>query len=658
MAVAKMNKLSVIGLETEKSGLLHRLMDLGVVELTDQSEKLQDAEWSALVTRGGDADRISRLEGQLTQAETALEAIERYDTEKKPLFRTRTSVTQKAYQETVGDGSAIRQEIQEVLALFDRWNECKSQENVVASTRASLAPWLSYLLPLEQEGTRFTRIFLGAVPVLANQEEIRRQLSEASPDTVMELVSQDTEQKYLSVLCLRQEEPPVLDVLKGFGFTMAQFRDLSGTAQENQTRLSARLSELQKEEADLERKIAGFAARKKEIQYYCDSLRMQRDEAKASEKLLRTRTAFCFEGWVPEEACEKVKPVLEEAGCTYEIRKPEKGEETPVLLKNASLVVPFEAITSMYALPKSYEVDPTPIFAIFYFIFYGMMFADMGYGIILAGACFLLLKKFPLENLAYRLVKCLAFCGVSTFIWGALFGGFLGDLVAVVASTFFGASITIPPLWFDPLDDPMKLLIFSCVLGSVHLFIGMGIKAYMYLRDGRFADALVEVFAWYLFIVGVAMLLFGGNLASWMPSVGKWPAIAGAVIIVGGPLLRNKGVGRLLGLYDLYGSTSYLADILSYSRLLALGLSSAVIAQVFNALGSLFGSNILGAVLFVIIAILGHTLNFALNALGSYVHASRLQYVEFFGKFYEGGGEAFAPFEKDTKYVKILKEEE
>lgn len=652
-----MNKLSVIGLTTEKASLLNRLMDLGVVELNDQSEKLLDAEWSSIVTRDGDEDQISELDSRLAKVETALEAIARYDTAKKPLFRTRKTMSQSAYDEALRDGVSIRHEIQEVLALYDRWSESKSKENTIVSMQASLQPWLAYELPLDMTGTRSVRVLTGIVPAVADAEGMKKQVSTVSPDTVVTVVGQDAEQQYLSVICMRAEEEAVLDALKSFGFTFALFKDLTGTVKENVTRLNQELAETQKEQEALEQKMASFAAKKEEIQYYYDSLLMERDEAKAAENLLKTKKAFYFEGWVPQRACNQVKKVLEDAGCSYEITEPEKGEETPVLLDNKGLVVPFEAITSMYALPKSYEVDPTPIFAIFYFVFYGMMFADMGYGLILAAACFLLLKKFPLENTGYRLVKCLGFCGISTFIWGALFGGFLGDIVTVVADTFFGATIEITPLWFNPLSDPMKLLIFSCVLGTVHLFIGMGVKAYMYLKDGKIAEAIIEVFAWYLFLIGLALLLFGGSLFEGAAGIGKWLAIVGAVVIVGGPLLRGKGVGKLLGLWDLYGTTSYLADILSYSRLLALGLASAVIAQVFNALGSLFGGGIVGAILFIIIAIFGHALNFALNALGSYVHASRLQYVEFFGKFYEGGGDAFQPFEKKTKYVKLVKEE-
>ena len=657
MAVVKMNHLSIIGLESDKTVLLNRLMELGVVEIVDQSEKLQDQEWAAVARRDGDEDQVSGLESELAQIQTALDTIARYDTAKKPLFSTRKPVTRKEYETVLGDGLQIREEVSKVLALHDRWGESKSEENVIVSTQASLKPWASYELPLESQGTRSVRILNGVIPAVSDAEALKAQVSEASPATVVTVISRDEEQQYLNVFYMKDDEDAVLDVMKSNGFTTAVFKDLTGTVSENMQRLDARLQEVKAQEGELEKQIGGCAAMKESIRYYYDSRLLERDKAKATSSLLRTKKAFCLGGWIIASKQKAVQGLAAEFGCVCDVTIPEKGEETPVLLDNKSLVVPFEAITTMYAYPKSYEVDPTPIFAIFYFVFYGMMFADMGYGAILAIACFTVLKKFRLEGTAYRLIKCMGFCGISTFIWGALYGGFMGNLLTVVAETFFNVEFVITPLWFDPLADPMKLLIFSCVLGALHLFVGMGIKAYMYIREGKIVEAINEVFAWYVFLIGLVLLLGGDMLFDGASGIGKWMTIAGAVVIFAIPLFKNKGIGKLLGLWDLYGTTSYLADVLSYSRLLALGLASAVIAQVFNQLGALFGNGIIAVILFIVIAVIGHVLNFAINALGSYVHASRLQYVEFFGKFYEGGGIPFKPFAKNTKYVKIKEEE-
>ena len=654
MAIVKMSKLSVIGLEADKEEVLSALMELGVVELNEVGDKLLSEEWMSVARKDGREDEVSALEGRLSEVQTVLDMIDRYDTAKKPLFGTRQEVTRQEYESVLSEKGKVRDEIARLGGLCEQWNEERSRENVIASAQALLTPWLTYDLPLETEGTKSVRVTCGVIPSVADAEDLKKKVSEVSTASEVTVVAKDQEQIYLSILYMRNDEEAMLDVLKGFGYAQTTFKDMTGTASENMQRLNAELEKTKAEEKQLEAQFAASAAMKKEVRYYYDDLIMERDKAKASENLLKTDKAFYFDGWVIAERQKDVEAVLDKAGCWYEIKEPDKDEETPVLLKNKSIVVPFEAVTDLYSLPSSREIDPTPIFSAFYFIFFGMMFADMGYGAIMSIVCFAALKCFKLEGLFYKLVKMLAFCGLSVFMWGLLFGSFFGDIVKVISANFFGGSAAISPLWFDPLSNPMKMLIFSCLLGVVHLFVGMGINAYLLIRDGKVMDAVEQTFVWYAFITGLGLLLFGGDLFAAAPTIGKYLAIAGAVGIIGIPLIRGKGIGKAVGLWNLYGCTSYLGDILSYSRLLALGLASAVIAQVFNALGGMLGGGLLGVIGFIVIALIGHVFNFAINALGTFVHASRLQYVEFFGKFYTGGGNPFKPFKKNTKYVNIV----
>ncbi len=643
-----MNKLSVVGLESEKAPVMEDLQKLGMVEFNDQSEKLQDPEWTAIIRRDSEEDQVSRLESELAEVQTVLDTIARYDTERKPLFHMRKQLTESEYDAMLGDGSGARARVSELFSLYESWNDQLTLENNIVSSQAALQPWMSYDLPLELTATRSVRVLYGVIPAVADGEALKKQVDEVSDATVVSILGSDQEQQYLSVLCMLADEEAITDVLKSFGFTPASFKDMTGTASENMTRLGKQLEEVRAKVKELEEQFRVPVDDKVMLRAYADSLQVDLDRAKTSEKLLRTRTSYYFDGWVPEENQKEVEAVLEEYGCYYEIEEPEKGEETPVKLKENSFVYPLQSITELYALPKSYEVDPTPIFAVFYIIFFGMMFADVAYGLILAGLCFFALKHYRLEGMSGRLVTTLIYCGISTAVWGLLFGGFFGDL------------IEIKPLWMSPLDNPMTILIFSCVLGVVHLFVGMGVDAYMKIRNGHVFDAICDDFAWYVFILGLALLIvafFGVSLFPSSTTVGAVMAIAGAVWIVGCEFIRGKGVRKLLGLWNLYGTTSYLADVLSYSRLLALGLASAVIAQVFNMLGGMLGTGIVGLIGFIVVAVIGHTVNFAINALGSFVHASRLQYVEFFGKFYEGGGVPFAPLERKTKYIKLVKEE-
>ena len=316
--------------------------------------------------------------------------------------------------------------------------------------------------------------------------------------------------------------------------------------------------------------------------------------------------------------------------------------------------VPFESITEMYSLPDYKGFDPTSIFALFYAIFFGMMLSDAGYGIVMAVGCFIALKKYDLEGNTYKMIKLFFYCGISTTFWGAMFGGWFGDFVQVFSRTILGKEIAVNPIWFNPIEDPMTLLIFSLGLGVIHIFIGMGIKAYMQIKDGHLFDAICDEGFWYLTILGLIGWLAGSSFGAAVVTIGKWMAIVGVagLLLTGGR--DKKGFGKVIGgLGSVYNITSYLSDILSYARLLALGLATGVIAQVVNTMGAMGGGGVKGCIILLIAFVLGHTLNLAINALGAFIHASRLQYIEFFGKFYEDGGEPFDPFRKKTKYIKI-----
>jgi len=384
---------------------------------------------------------------------------------------------------------------------------------------------------------------------------------------------------------------------------------------------------------------------------------VERDKEKVKEKLLNTKRTFTLEGWVPESCQEAAAKTLEKHGCCYAFRDPKEDENVPVLTENSGLVDPFEAITEMYSLPDYRGVDPTKYFAFFYAMFFGIMLSDAGYGIVIAIACFVVLHRYALEGMTYRMIKMFFYCGLSTVFCGALFGGWFGDFFQVAARVMFGKEITIPALWFNPIEDPTKLLIWSLIFGVIHLFLGMGIKASMLIKRGQWKDAVFDIFSWYMVIGGAAMWLAGSSISQALVKPGMYIAVLGAAILLLTGGRNNKGIGKITGgLSSLYNITSYISDILSYSRLLALGLATGVIANVVNTMGSLKGSGLAGTIILLIVFAFGHTFNLAINALGAFVHSSRLQYIEFFGKFYEDGGYEFDPLRKNTKYVRVVED--
>ena len=657
MAVVKMNKFTAIGIDDAKASLMTQLMELGAVELNSQDSKLVDEEWTSLVAKEQRDSEVSELESKLSAIDNALKTLSAYDTAKAPMFNSRTSITERAFISELEAMDATFSNISKILDFNDSLRELKSSRNKKETTIIGLTPWKTYQIPLEVSETNDTYILMGIIPPELDISRLKGALEEVTDLFELSFIDRDQDQQYISLIYMKEEEDKIRDTLKQFGFTGVFFKDLKGSAAENITQHKAQLVDLAKDIEDVEKSIADMAYCKEAFQLLYDHLSIEQDMEKGCNNMLVTKRAFYIDGWVPAPESENLASILKEQGCQYEITVPEKDEETPVLLKNNGFITPVETITNLYDTPSSKEPDPTPVFALFYICFFGIMFADIAYGLILAIGCFLAVRSGKLEGNAYNFVKQLGYCGVSATIWGVVFGSFFGNLIPVVSETFFGSAVNITPLWIDPIENAMTMLAFACLFGVVHLFVALGVKAYILIREGRVADAIADAFCWYFLLVGLGLLIGGEMVFEGASGIGKWLSIIGAGGIVLIPVFTGKGAGKAVGLWKLYGITNYLADILSYARLFALCLAGTVIAQVFNTIAALFGANIIGIILFIIVVVIAHVFNFLLSGLGAFVHAIRLQYVEFFGKFFEGKGTPFKPFMKNTKYVKIIKEE-
>lgn len=652
MAILRMKRIMVIGESKGKSALLAALMKFGCVELSEIQPSEDDG-----VMLNSDQSSPERLQKLQERFNTAYSLLKQYmKAEKAPLFAPRRAVSEsdifstKAIEETAGKAS-------EIINLGEIIDDCFVEINRLNAKRASVIPWKDLDIPFNaEEGSKFGILF-GTSPSAADMGQLAERLMADAPECSLYVVSSDKEQHYLCIIYHNSASEPMLAALRDFGFSRLDMKEFTGTAAENITAVEQDIASAEKKR---ESAIAEVDSHKKDfqpIEESIDAVTMLSEREAMRDRLILTGTAFYAEGWVPEVYSGRVMEYLEKNGYAYAFEDPQEGEEVPICYKNGKYAEPYEMIVNLYGTP-SYEdgrgIDATVFMAPFFAIFFGMMLSDAVYGIVLMVASLFALKKMkPARGTSVqRILYMGVMCGISTLFWGAMFGSWCGNAVSVISSTFFGGNAVLKPLWFDPLLEPMTLLIFSFALGFIHLFVGMGLAALRRIRAGHIWDAVFDIGFWYVLLISIVLLIIGVSGA-------KYGAIAGAAGIILTAGRDKKGiVGKLIGgLGSLYGISGYLSDVLSYSRLLALGLSTGVVATVINKMGVMGGNGIIGTILFIAVFIFGHIFNIAINLLGAYVHSSRLQYVEFFNKFFEGGGKQFLPLRYRPRYVDIIKEE-
>lgn len=660
MAIVKMKKLEVIGMDSTRDCIISDLQDMGVVQIIErESEDLEENQEKFADLDPEIEAAIASIEAEINDAALALDVIKRHSTEKEPLFMTRRPVKEKDFDKKLKERYAIKKTVREILDLNIKLHKLKEERNRKVSDSKALAPWKKYDLPLDVTETEKTIIDIGIIPVMVDMDVLTERLEACSELISVHEINRDREFIYIFVISVKEKNEEIVTILRQYGYTPTMFRGFSGTPAENERAIEHALLDIDHDIEDTEEAIREYQRRRKDIECLYDALIIERDREKVKSTLFKTKRTFSLEGWIPVNCIDKATKLLEEDGCYFSFVEPDEDDDVPVLMQNSSFVYPFESVTEMYSLPAYTGVDPTKYFSIFYAMFFGLMLSDGGYGVVITLATFIVLKKFDLEGATYKMLKMFFYCGISTMVWGALFGGWFGDFISVAAKVMFNKDVTVPAIWFNPIEDPIKLLIFSLGIGIVHMFLGMGIKAAMLIKDGDWKSAVFDVFSWYMVIAGAVMWLGGSKISQGLPKIGMYLTLAGMLILLLTGGRNSKGFGKVLGgLKSIYDITGYASDILSYSRLLALGLATGVIAQVVNTMGSLAGGGIKGTIVLFVAFVLGHTFNLAINALGAFVHTSRLQYIEFFGKFYEEGGEAFEPFRRNTKYVRITNDTE
>ena len=635
MAIVKMKKFKLFALEKDRKSLLKELQKFSYVHFVktkEDDESLKEIELNQDMTIIKEKSQkvkwmlnyFSKLFPKDTKKEIDESSI------KETLF---VLVEQQASKYDFSNDY-------ENLANISREIDSNKEEIANLETyRKELSKWLNIKESLGNlKAFKTAKFFLGTV-AKKNFEPLKDKLRNFE-HTYIEEISDESSQINIMLLTSNTEEKELKNELKTYSFTETNFNfDTSFTEEYEKTK--SREEELKKANEKLKEKVEKLLKLIPKLliqKEYLDNALM-RETVVSNFKA--TDTVNVIEGYIPLDMEEEFKKIVNKNSnkSNYlEITEVDKDdEEVPILLKNSGITGLFASITQMYALPKYNEIDPTAILSIFYWIFFGMMVADFAYGLILfiLSGLALMIGKFD-EN-KRKFLKFFFALSFSTMIWGLLYGSAFGDL------------IKLPTQVLDSSKDFMSIFILSIIFGAIHLVIALGIKAYILIKNGHFMDVIYDVFLWYLTLTSLIILLLAGRfgLSEFTKNIFIACAVIGMLgIVVFGARDAKTLVGRIGGgLYSLYGITSYIGDFVSYLRLMALGLAGGFIASAINIIVKMLVSKgILGIILGIVVFTLGQSFNIFLSFLSSYVHTSRLTYVEFFSKFYEGGGKAFKKF--------------
>lgn len=650
-----MRSVRIIALRKDRKKLLEHLQNSALVQVTSSEEIPEGFRRIDTSSQIGQFERNAELTAQ------ALKILDRVAPEKKSLldsFRGRREIDPDEIGRIAANSPKMIGVCNQLVKLEKKLADIAAEKVRKRTGIAQLEPWKKLDIPFNTGDTECMAVFIGTFPRGFTPEELSEALAQADTELIFEteIIYSSSALTSAVIYSPKKQKEQCRAALRSLGFT----QPINPTSKTPAKKIKIRqeqLIELEQKAAETNEKIASYAQYRDDIRDTQDYFVMRSEKYKVISGLDQTKHVFVLTGFVPEPDCDKLRAMCERvADCVVEFE--DAGDDAPVKLKNNAFAEPAESIVTMYSPPSKDDVDPTPLLAFFFYFFFGMMFSDAGYGLLMVIACAAALAIFKPEGAMRNNLRLFRNCGFATILWGLVFGSIFGDAPAVIYNLITGGSITMAELlpWpiLDTQKDALTIMILSIGLGLVHVLVGMGCKFYVCWRKKQYAEALFDTGLWMLLLVGAAILAAGLALGQTLVYIGAGIAIACAVGLVLTQGRSKKGIfGKLIGgVASLYDITSYVSDLLSYSRLLALGLTTGVMAQVFNMLSTLMGTNVFGILFMIVIFVVGHAITIGLNALGSYVHTMRLQYVEMFSKFYEGGGKPFTPFEANSKNFK------
>lgn len=664
MGLLKMKNLKLLTLASQKEKLVEHLLRLGVLEIKEKSKQ----DFFALpFSASTETEDFSKKKKAFFTEEKQI--LEKASTEARKFLKFSTLSEKRTWSfqdfQNKEKGAYASKVLSQARVFLQTLQEREEANTLHLQARLEQAVLESFSIYAKEAYAFWESPFLwGQVACFKNFAHFEREkekLSDFCPVVLTQAklleekqpkVLEEKETCFVLWVSLRKEKENLWSSLVKSGAELYDFPSPENLEVQRKA-LQQKCLDLEKKKEEKTKEAQALALSLQDFENAHDLLLYEEQKNQVNQFLYQRKYFIYLEAYVPEEAEDVVSQVLKQNfTVSFMFEEIKASKDYPIAFQNHPWVEPYESITEMFSMPHAKEIDPTPALAPFYFLFFGLMFSDLAYGLLLSACTAFMVWGLKVKGGMRKMCLMLFQCGFSAAFWGLLFGGFFGNLLDAIT----GQSGFFPPLWFNPTTQPMEMIVLSVAVGIVHLVAGLLLKMKILWATGQKKEALLDIFPWCLILLGIPWFVLQKTKFLPLPESVAWlPLLTGVLLLLlfAGRESKNPLLRLVKGLGALYGATGYLSDLMSYTRILALCLATSVIAMVVNNIGVMGGFTVHGFVMFVLIGLLGHGLNFALSVLGAYVHSTRLQFVEFFGKFYEGGGRTYKAHKIEGRYTKV-----